>query len=106
MNETQKAKKKFRQTAQWKEFRKLMFLKSGKIDCITGKPLRKGWQLHHLNLDETQYADLNENNFICLNNLTHKFIHWCYGYYVKDPQIIDRIKAELEKMKEINVDKN
>lgn len=106
MNETQKAKKKFRQTREWKEFRKLMFSKSGKIDCITGKPLRKGWQLHHLNLDETQYADLNENNFICLNNLTHKFIHWCYGYFVKEPQIIDRIKAELEKMAEINVDKN
>ena len=34
--------------------------------------------------------------------LTHKFIHWLYVYYVKDPAIIDRIKAEMERMKEIN----
>jgi hypothetical protein len=106
MNETQKAKKKFRQTAEWKNFRKLMFSKSGKVDRITLKPLRKGWQLHHLLLDETRYAELDENNFVCLNNLTHKFIHWCYGYYQKDPAIIDRIRVELEKMKEINIDKN
>ena len=108
MNEIQKAKKKFRQSKEWKEFRKLMFSKSGKIDCITRKPLRKGFQVHHLLLDETRYSELNEENFICLNNLTHKFVHWLYTYFIKDPQIIDRIKAELEKMKEINksVDKN
>jgi hypothetical protein len=106
MNETQKAKKKFRQTKEWKNFRKLMFSKSGKVDRITQKPLRKGWQLHHLLLDETRYAELDEENFVCLNNLTHKFVHWCYGYYQKDPAIIDRIRAELEKMKEINIDKN
>ena len=106
MNETQKAKKKFRQTKEWKNFRKLMFSKSGKVDRITLKPLRKNWQLHHLLLDETRYAELDEKNFVCLNNLTHKFIHWCYGYYQKDPTIIDRIRAELEKMKEINIDKN
>jgi hypothetical protein len=106
MNETQKAKKKFRQTKEWKNFRKLMFSKSGKVDRITLKPLRKGWQLHHLLLDETRYAELDENNFVCLNNLTHKFVHWLYTYYQKDPAIIDRIRAELEKMKEINIDKN
>ena len=102
MNETQKAKKKFRQTKTWKDFRKLMFSKSGKIDCITQKPLRKGWQLHHLNLDETQYADLREENFICVNRQTHETIHWCYRYFQKDPQIIERIKSVLEKMAEIN----
>jgi hypothetical protein len=79
-----------------------MFSKSGKVDRITQKPLRKGWQLHHRNLDETRYAELDEKNFVCLNNLTHKFVHWCYVYYQKDPAIIDRIRAELEKMKEIN----
>jgi len=102
MNETQKAKKKFRQTKEWRNFRKLMFSKSGKVDRITLKPLRKGYQLHHLLLDETRYSELDENNFVCLNNLTHKFVHWLYTYFQKDPAIIDRIRAELEKMKEIN----
>jgi hypothetical protein len=106
MNEIQKAKKKFRQTKEWKNFRKLMFSKSGKIDCITQKPLRKGWQLHHRNLDETKYAELQEENFVCINNMTHKFIHWLWTYYQHDPQIINRIKAEMQKMKKINIDKN
>jgi len=102
MNETQKAKKKFRQTKEWKNFRKLMFSKSGKVDRITLKPLRKGWQLHHLLLDETKYAELQEENFVCINNMTHKFVHWLYTYFQKDPAIIDRIKNEMQKMSEIN----
>jgi hypothetical protein len=106
MNETQKAKKKFRQTAEWKNFRKLMFSKSGKVDRITQKPLHKGWQLHHLLLDETKYSELNEENFICLNRQTHETIHWIFRYYVKDPAIIDRLREIMQKMKEINIDKN
>jgi len=106
MNETQKAKKKFRQTKEWKNFRKLMFSQSGKVDRITLKPLRKGWQLHHLNLDETQYANLREENFICVNRQTHETIHWLFRYYLKDPAIIDRLREIMQKMKEINIDKN
>ena len=106
MNEIQKAKKKFRQSKEWKEFRKLMFSKSWKIDCITGKPLRKGWQLHHLNLDETQYADLQEENFICVNRQTHETIHWLFRYFQKDPAVIDRLQNIMQKMAEINIDKN
>jgi hypothetical protein len=34
--------------------------------------------------------------------MTHDFIHWLFRYYPKDPGIIDRIKAEMEKMKAIN----
>ena len=102
MNDIQKLKRKFRQSKEWKSFRGLMKKKAGNIDAITLKPLRKGFQVHHQDLDETKYNVLNPDNFICCNNLTHKFIHWCYGYYQKDPKIIDRIKAEMIKMAEIN----
>ena len=105
MNETQKAKKKFRQSKEWKIFRKLMFSKSGKIDYITQKPLRKGWQLHHLNLDETQYADLREEGFICINRQTHETIHWLFRYFQKDPAVIQRLQKIMQKMAEINIDK-
>lgn len=106
MNEIQKAKKKFRESKVWKDFRKLMFSKSGKVDRITKKPLRKGWQLHHRLLDETRYSELKEENFVCINNMTHKFLHWLWNYYKDDPEIIDRIKNEMQKMAEINIDKN
>lgn len=102
MNELQKAKRKFRQSKEWKSFRNFMKKKSDNKDAITLKPLRKGFQVHHQDLDETNYNVLNPDNFICCNNLTHKFIHWLYVYYIKDPAIIDRIKAEMELMAEIN----
>ena len=103
MNEIQKLKRKFRQSKEWKSFRGLMKKKAGNIDAITLKPLRKGFQVHHQNLDETKYNELIPEHFICVNNLTHKFIHWLYVYYVKDPAIIDRLKAEMQKMAEINL---
>ena len=102
MNEIQKLKRKFRQSKVWKSFRNFMKKKSDNKDAITLKPLRKGFQVHHQDLDETKYNVLNPDNFICVNNLTHKFIHWLYVYYVKDPAIIDRLKAEMELMAEIN----
>ena len=102
MNEKQKAKRNFRSTKVWKEFRKKMFKNCNGVDLITGHKLRKGYQLHHRNLDETQYQNLREDWFICINNQTHDFLHWLFRYYPKDPAIIDRIKAEMERMKEIN----
>lgn len=75
---------------------------SGGKDLITLKPLRKGFQIHHMNLDEKQYQNLREDWFLPCNNLTHKVIHWLFTYYQKDEGIIDRLKAEMEKMKEIN----
>lgn len=102
MNEVQKLKRKFRQSKEWKSFRNFMKKKSDNKDAITLKPLRKGFQVHHQDMDETKYNVLNPDNFICVNNLTHKFIHWLYVYYIKDPAIIDRIKAEMELMAEIN----
>lgn len=102
MNETQKSKRKFRQSKEWKDFRQKMRKKCGGLDYITGHKLRKGYQVHHRNLNETKYAELEEDNFICCNNLTHKVIHWLYTYYQKDEAIIDRLKYEMELMKKIN----
>ena len=102
MNDKQKAKRNFRQSKKWKEFKTVMKEKCGKVDAITKKKLYRTWQLHHRNLDEAEYENLREDWFLCCNNLTHKVIHWLWTYYQKDPAIIDRLKAEMERMKEIN----
>ena len=102
MNEAQKLKRNFRNSKVWKEFKKRMWMKCGKLDGITLHPIRKTASLHHRNLDITQYKNLREDWFLPCNNLTHKFIHWLYVYYIKDPAIIDRLRAEMELMKEIN----
>jgi len=102
LNDIQKSKTKFRQSRPWKDFKKEKYIESGKTDFITGHKLRKMWQLHHRNLDEKKYQNLRGDWFLCCNNLTHKVIHWLWTYYKKDPQIIDRLKSEMEKMAEIN----
>lgn len=97
MTDTQKMKRNFRGRKAWK-LKKLHEKKraEGK-DEITLKPLRKGWQLHHEDLREEDYTVLN-GNFICLNNLTHKVVHWLWTYWKTDKGIIDRLKREMEKM--------
>lgn len=102
MNDIQKSKRKFRQSKTWFNFKKEMWLKCGKIDAITLKPLRKGANLHHRNLNENEYQNLRSDWFLPCNNLTHKVIHWLWTYYQKDEKIIDRLKAEMIKMAEIN----
>ena len=40
---------------------------------------------------EENYEDLsNEDNFMCLNKMTHQLIHDGYRYYEKDPEFGER----------------
>lgn len=80
MNANQKAKRKVRNSKQWTKFRKEMYTKCHKKDEITGKPLRKGWQLHHLDMSVEDYDDLDPSKFICVNRQTHEMIHWLFRY--------------------------
>jgi hypothetical protein len=102
MNESQKAKRKFRTSKQWKTFRNFMKKLSGNKDLITNKPLRKGFSVHHLDLREENYNILFPDNFVCLNNLTHKTVHFLYTYYKNDPAVLDRLREVLERMVVIN----
>lgn len=101
MTKEQKEKRKFRNSKAWKQFKKQKAKEAEKKDFITQKPLRKMWSLHHEDLDPDNYKNLNDN-FVCLNNLSHKFIHWLYPYYINDEEVLQRIKNELERMKKIN----
>ena len=103
MNDNQKAKKRFRQSAKWLKFRKYIQKKFGNKDAISGFPLRKGWNLHHISLDEGKYEDItNEDNFIPLNKQLHEVLHICYKYQSKDSGFLDRLKYFVDKMIKIN----
>lgn len=99
MTEAEKKKRKFRSTNTWKNFRKYMRSKF-KVDALTGKPLRAGWQLHHLDLDENNYNVLNEKMFCCVNRNSHKIIHEIYRYDTEN--YINNLHTILNQMKEIN----
>ena len=95
---------KFRSTKTWKDFRAKKLLEQ-KIDPITGAKLGKHAHLHHCDLDETHYEDIsNEDNFICLNEMSHKCIHFLFSR--KDPKLwrkrIINIIHILKKMEKIN----
>lgn len=102
MSATQNARSKFRASSKWKKFRSR--LKSErKVDYITQKKLLKCWNLHHLDMRDENYQNLeNEDNFVCLNKMMHEVVHDLYRYYVHDETVIDRLEEILKKMKEIN----
>lgn len=93
---TQKEKSKFRQSKEWKAFRQVMAVKFENRDAITGKPLYKGWILHHLDLNPENYDVLDENNFIPVNKATHDCLHFLVRY---DLKILEEFAYYLSKMK-------
>ena len=95
-------KAKFRQSKEWKEFRKRIFEKQNGKDIITGKKLYKGYNVHHLSMDAETYDKLIEENFIAVNKQTHDALHFLFRYYQKDPTVLDRLKTVLDRMNELN----
>ena len=95
-------KAKFRQSKEWKEFRKIIFDKQDGKDIITGKKLYRGYNVHHLDMSAENYDKLIEENFIAVNKQTHEALHFLFRYYQKDTTVLDRLKTVLEKMNEVN----
>ena len=101
MTDAQRKKRNFRARKIWKLFKLKKIKECGGIDKITLHKLSKRFELHHEDLREENYEVLNDN-FLPCNNKTHEVIHWLWRYYLEDPEIIDRLKAEMERMKAIN----
>ena len=104
----------FRGTHQWREFRDtfenvgVKKFKNGKekpikaVDPFTLNPLKKGWQLHHCDLDSRNYTNLIKEHFLALNPQSHDFLHWAYTQMCKDKDFIKRFEDALNMMYEIN----
>ena len=95
----QQEKSKFRETFSWKIFRERF---KGGIDPITLRRLPKRFALHHMCLNARKYTDLKKDNFIAINSTIHEIVHYLYGYYRKDKDILKRLKKVLDKMVELN----
>lgn len=97
-----KAKASFRNSKKWKNFREELYRESPR-DYITHKKLRKGYNVHHLDLNPEHYQDVEDHGkFINVNHNTHSWIHELYVYYHKDRAVLDRLKEVLDKMCDIN----
>ncbi len=94
-------KEKFRNSPEWKEFRSHMAVVFNHRDYITRRRLVKGYNVHHLkvNQEPETYCDLsNESNFIPLNSYCHKLLHYLFSYYKKDKTVLSRLQEILDKM--------
>ena len=100
----QKEKKRFRDTKQWKEFRRRK-IEEQKTDPVTGQKLSGRCNLHHLDLNDEHYSDIShEDNFICLNKFSHDAVHF---FFLKSKpsewrKRIARIIPILERMEALN----
>lgn len=73
-------------------------LKQGSVDLITKKKLCKGFNVHHRCLSADEYENLeNEEDFVCLNKITHQMLHDIYRYWKNDREFLARIEEELLK---------
>ena len=94
-------KSEFRKSDEWREFRVKVAESFDNKDFITGKKLTKGFNVHHLHMDQDieGYCDLsNVEEFMPLNRYTHKLLHYIFTYYKKDPSVLERLKEVLDKM--------
>lgn len=100
-----KDKNKFRASKKWKDWRIVIYHKDMGKDYITGSKLYKGYHLHHLDLREKNYTNLDdENRFLSLNKQSHDLVHWAYQYWIKDEDFLKRLEQVLKWMKEYSND--
>lgn len=100
LSEKQKAKRNFRNSKAWKNFRHEKNVEQKGLDPITECKLTKTAEVHHKILDEDKYKDISDkDNFIMINSSTHDTIHWCLRYIKKygDLRVLDALYKEVEK---------
>ena len=93
-----KVKDKVRRSKEWKELRKKIQSQYNGKDPITNSNLYKGFNVHHLDMSVENYDNLSIERFVPLNKMTHDMIHFLYRYYIKEKNILERIREILERM--------
>ena len=93
-----KVKDKVRRSKEWKELRKKIQSQYNGKDPITNSNLYKGFNVHHLDMSVENYDNLSIERFVPLNKMTHDTIHFLYRYYIKEKNILERIREILERM--------
>lgn len=97
-------KSKLRQTKEWRQFRIDIEDYYDGIDYLTHKKLLKGWNNHHMDMRVENYCNLVVDRFRPFNKSSHDLIHVLYRYYIKEPEILERLKEILDDMIRMNND--
>ena len=55
-----------------------------------------------MDLNPSHYTILKKDNFIPLNGLSHKLVHYIFSIYRKDKDVLKRLKKILDRMDKLN----
>lgn len=105
--EWEETKEEVRYTKEWLELKCFVAHRQDMKDPITGQKLTTNANLHHMNLHEEDYGDLNSDNFVMLNILTHKVLHFLSQNAHRlgsIDELFERLRPYLEKMEKLNKD--
>lgn len=94
-----------RKTPAWRQLRTDIVEEYNNKDALTLKPLRLGFNVHHLDMNVDRYDDLSIEKFRPLNKASHDVVHTLYRYYEKDETILERLKEILDMMVKYNSNK-
>lgn len=103
LNESQKAKRNFRASKKWRDFRHQKFVEQNGRCPICNMKLGKTANLHHKDLNAEHYEDLsNPDNFVFLCNSCHDFVHYKYKAYMRGDFSFDKLFDIWEDMILVN----
>ena len=101
----QKRKFKLRHTREWHDLKQRLIKARGLIDELTCRELANDDKLtcHHMNLRAEQYGEFSkDDDFMLLTEMSHRVVHWLWQITNgEDFSILDRLRATLERMKEL-----
>lgn len=102
---TESEKIAFRQSEEWRNFRNQVAERQEYKDYITGQPLSEYFNCHHLCMINSEYKNLKFENFIAVNQETHKTIHELFKPGWQDNvDTNSQYYKVLQRMSELNDD--
>lgn len=97
-SKAQSVKTRFRRSARWTKFRRHIKANQ-KFDPITGSKLSPTCSVHHLDLREENYQNIDDHErFVCLNAQTHETVHFLHAAHCGWRKAVLALISILKKM--------
>lgn len=99
-------KEDVRKTKSWLELKCYCYHRQDGLDPLTQSKLTTNANLHHMDLHEENYGNLNSNNFVLLNQYSHKMLHFAAQQCHKlgKEVFLKNLEELIDKMEELNDD--
>lgn len=99
-------KEEVRKTKEWLELKCFCAHRQDMRDPLTDMPLNTNANLHHRDFHDENYGNFNSDNFVLLNQLSHKVLHTILAImHRRGPEVvINFLLDEYKKHEKLNGD--